>query len=90
MPYIEPKNRPKFDLEIENLASKVIAEGTEGRAGNLNYSITTLLHKVLDSSRLGYSQYNEIIGMLECAKLELYRRKIAPYEDVKIEENGDV
>ena len=30
------------------------------------------------------------MGALECAKLELYRRVAAPYEDVKIMENGDV
>jgi len=33
---------------------------------------------------------NAIIGALECAKLELYRRVAAPYEDDKIAENGDV
>jgi hypothetical protein len=31
-----------------------------------------------------------LIGMLECAKLELYRRSVANYEDEKILENGDV
>jgi hypothetical protein len=31
-----------------------------------------------------------VIGALENCKMELYRRKIAPYEDIKIEENGDV
>ena len=27
---------------------------------------------------------------MECAKLELYRRVAAPYEDLKISEAGDV
>ena len=31
-----------------------------------------------------------MIGALESAKLELYRRSIALYEDTKIKENGDV
>jgi len=30
------------------------------------------------------------VGVLECAKLELYRRIAAPYEDEKIVETGDV
>jgi len=30
------------------------------------------------------------VGVLECAKMELYRRVAAPYEDKKKEENGDV
>jgi len=31
-----------------------------------------------------------VIGVLESVKMELYRRKIADYEDEKCEENGDV
>lgn len=38
----------------------------------------------------GNSKKSEIIGALECCKLELYRRIAAPYEDIKIGENGDV
>ena len=37
-----------------------------------------------------YSKINALIGVLECAKLELYRRVAAPYENDKIDENGDV
>jgi hypothetical protein len=33
---------------------------------------------------------DEVVGVLECAKLEIYRRIAAPYEDKKIVENGDV
>ena len=39
---------------------------------------------------LKYSEINSVIGVLECAKMELYRRIAAPYEDKKCEENGDV
>ena len=37
-----------------------------------------------------FQDLNELIGALECAKQELYRRVVAPYEEDKIEENGDV
>jgi hypothetical protein len=37
-----------------------------------------------------YDDYNEQIGILECAKLELYRKRAAPYEDLKEQENGPV
>jgi hypothetical protein len=37
-----------------------------------------------------YQHFNDVLGALEGAKLELYRRRIAPYEDTKIVENGDV
>ena len=39
---------------------------------------------------LNYANANKLMGVLECSKLELYRRLIAPYEDTKVNENGDV
>lgn len=59
-------------------------------AGQLNYAVTLM---VLDYfHRMGgrYQQLNDILGALEGAKLEFYRRLAAPYEDTKIAENGDV
>lgn len=58
-------------------------------AGDLNYIFTMIIQDFLPSPAR-YADYNEVIGALECCKLELYRRMIAPYEDKKIEENGDV
>ena len=57
--------------------------------GVLNYIITRLCHWWLGDSP-NYEKFNEVIGVLECAKQELYRRKVSPYEDEKINENGDV
>ena len=37
-----------------------------------------------------FSDYCVLLGALEAAKLELYRRYIAPYEDKKMKEHGDV
>lgn len=64
-------------------------------AGELNYAVTRIVDAYLSTvaeadDRLRYAHLNEAIGVLECAKLELYRRVAAPYEDVKIAENGDV
>jgi hypothetical protein len=58
--------------------------------GELNYQITSLVVAYLDKRGISYTALNEVIGVLECAKLELYRRAVAPYEDQKCEENGDV
>jgi broad-specificity NMP kinase len=58
-------------------------------AGELNYHITRMIMKYLGESP-GYTEYNSVVGVLECAKIELYRRMVAPYEDKKIVENGDV
>jgi hypothetical protein len=80
MPYISPEARQRLD-NGELPASP----------GELNYAITRLVDVyLLRSGGVRYSQINEVIGALECAKLELYRRVAAPYEDRKIEEAGDV
>ena len=39
---------------------------------------------------LNYQTCNDVMGALEGAKAEFYRRVVGPYEDQKIEENGDV
>ncbi len=58
--------------------------------GDLNYVITYLLHKELEKRGLNYQNANNLIGALECAKLEFYRTIIAPYENIKMDENGRV
>lgn len=80
MPYIIPERR------------KRLVEGNElpDSAGELNYLITKLVDRYIQVHGRNYRTLNEAIGVLECAKLELYRRVAAPYEDEKIKENGDV
>jgi hypothetical protein len=39
---------------------------------------------------VNYARLAEILAALESAKLEFYRRVVAPYEDKKCAENGDV
>jgi hypothetical protein len=96
MPYILQRRREKIDQQIADLASAIIQmTGPETDRtkldGDLNYSITRLLSLVLDLvGSPKYHSFNAAVGVLECVKLELYRRKVAPYEDQKIEENGDV
>jgi len=38
----------------------------------------------------GYRTMNEVLGAFDAASKEFYRRVVAPYEDEKIEQNGDV
>ena len=60
--------------------------------GTLNYIITRLCDFWCrdNSGEANYERYNSVIGVLECVKQELYRRQVAPYEDKKCEQNGDV
>lgn len=58
-------------------------------AGELNYLFTKIADEYLTRGK-NYQRMNDVIGALEGAKLELYRRVAAPYEDTKIIQNGDV
>lgn len=59
-------------------------------AGELNYLLTVTVLEYIAFNGKSYSSFNDAIGALEACKLELYRRHVAPYEDEKIAENGDV
>tara|TARA_R110000824_G_scaffold5793_7_gene26660 strand:+ start:8168 stop:8449 length:282 start_codon:yes stop_codon:yes gene_type:complete len=88
MPYIEKKDRLTLDYSIESLAIRISTY--DEIAGRFNYSISRMIDIILGQRGLNYANVNEIVGALECIKLELYRRIASPYEDKKIEENGDV
>lgn len=75
--------------DIANSFSKPIHPGI------LNYLITELLlHKIdletADNELPRYAQLNEIIGILECCKLEIYRRLGKLIEEKAIHINGDL
>jgi len=59
-------------------------------AGELNYTITKVIDSYIVRKGLSYTNINEVIGALECAKLEAYRCVAAPYEDHKAKQNGEV
>lgn len=80
MPYL-PIDR-KADLEFGEIFPET--------AGDLNYAVTMQCLDFLDRSEGRYADYATIVGALECAKLEFYRRALAVYEDECIEHNGDV
>lgn len=84
MPYVSPLTRQLLEpqLMLANAGMK---------PGEVNYAITKLLVDWLnENGGVTYTTLNTLIGALECAKLELYRRIAAPYEDKKCAENGDV
>ena len=85
MPYIKQQDRDKFGTFVASMTSLNI-----NSPGELNYLITMLTHRYLNMSPESYQMYNNALGALEGAKLELYRRHIAIYENEKIKENGDV
>ena len=79
MPYITTKQ--KEDLNRVPVATS---------AGELNYMLTCTILDYLKLNGLSYATINDIVGALEGAKLEFYRRIAEPYENKKILDNGDV
>lgn len=87
MPYIKKEARPQYDALIESLTN--LLKRNETPAGDVNYVFSKIARRLFEAN-LRYDEANKLIGVLECVKLELYRRAIAPYEDEKIRENGDI
>jgi hypothetical protein len=87
LPYIKSEKRKKYEKIIQELVSILKSLPPEEVDGDLNYVVTKLLKEVYP---LRYYHINKAVGVLECVKLEFYRRVAAPYEDLKIKESGDV
>lgn len=85
MPYINQKERNEIeDCLLQGSIPKLLTPG------ELNYFLTLVCLDYLNIKGMSYTHASEVVSALECAKLEFYRRKLAPYEDKKIQENGDV
>ena len=87
MPYIAAEDRPQYNKVLEELTELLKKNPPESIDGHLNYVITKIIKEVYP---LRYYHINKAMGVLECVQHEFYRRVAAPYEDTKIEQNGDV
>lgn len=85
MPYIKKEDRTRLETFVQAMETVEIKS-----PGELNYLLTLLAHRYLNQKPESYQMYNDAVGALEGAKLELYRRHVASYENEKIKENGDV
>lgn len=85
MPYIKAEDRPQFVDALNAVFSNIPAN-----AGELNYFLSKTCDMYAKERGVNYKTLNEVIGVLECVKQEYYRRIIAPYEEKKIVENGDI
>lgn len=83
MPYIDKTRR-------EALADEDQSGNLKLTPGDLNYQITLLVSAYVRMHNLNYQTINDIVGALEGAKQEFYRRVAVPYENTKISINGDV
>jgi hypothetical protein len=87
LPYIKAEKRKKYETVLEDLVKILKTLPPEKIDGELNYVVTKILKEIYP---LRYFHINKAVGVLECIKLEYYRRVAAPYENQKIKETGDV
>lgn len=80
MPYITQDRRTEFEVYFPHKLT----------CGDLNYMITKLCCGYMEQHGLSYQTINDILGALDGASKEFYRRIAIPYENTKITANGDV
>jgi len=78
MPYIPQQDRNRD------------TKSNPANPGQLNWIISDAVAYYVRSHGLNYQTINDVVGALESAKLEFYRRLAVPYENSKITTNGDV
>lgn len=88
MPYINKEERTQYVAALEVLIGELKVVPEEERDGHINFCVTWLLKRLYYPPK--YARFNRAIGVLECIKAEFYRRVVAPYEDIKIKDVGDV
>lgn len=87
MPYIKKEARPAIDRLVDPLVDHLKSLPVEKQDGALNYVITRIIKGLYPQK---YFHFNRALGVLSAVKSEFYRRVVTPFEDTKIEENGDV
>jgi hypothetical protein len=87
MPYISQEERKELDPFIDKLIDVLKKSPPDRLDARLNYVVYKMLVR-LYSDR--YFDYNRAMGVLNCITHEFYRRKVATYEDRKIQETGDI
>ncbi len=84
MPYIKSESRAMFEAVIATLPAM-------DSTGELNFVLTTICAKYInDYGKITYNRINDVMGALSAVSAECYRRIAAPYEDMKIKQNGDI
>lgn len=73
----------------EEAREEIRAGRPPANAGELNYSFY-LISKAYFENNPRYQSINDVIGALHGAAYEFERRIVFPYEDSKINENGDI
>ena len=80
LPYLKPEDRAPIYHRERDVKTP----------GELNYFITEALVDYWAESAMNYQVINDILGAVEGAKAEFYRRIAVPFEELKRSQHGDV
>ncbi|MBE3137620.1 MAG: hypothetical protein IMZ43_09575 [Thermoplasmata archaeon] len=84
MPYLNGKyEREMLDSIVENLSGRFVHD----TPGKLNYVLFALCKRYVPKN---YTDLRNFLAEIHEAECEIRRRILAPLEDQKIQENGDV
>ncbi len=84
MPYIEGVMKNEMQDSIDELSTFILTKG------DLNYVICELVGRFILDDDLTYTKMSEKIDAVHDAEAELRRRILVPYEELKIDQHGDV
>lgn len=90
MPYIAQKRRDELDARFRFDQRQHPGRQAMVVPGELAYVVARVVAIYLRDHGHSFSSYAAVAGALELSKHELVRRVVGPYEDDKLETNGDV
>ena len=84
MPYIKQDRRKEFDQLLAMIGGRI------KNKGELNYCVSILMAWYVSIHGENYQNLSDAVNALKDAAAEFERRRVQPYEDEKIKENGDL
>lgn len=84
-PFLDPRETPMSMEETAELVGQLLDSGAE-----LNYFFTAMIAAYMKEQGLRYQNISDVVGALEGAKQEFFRKVVNPYEELKEGENGPV
>ena len=82
--YIDTERRKDISEKVMDIMLKISTKE------EYNYAIALLLHSYLQRNGDDYDHVNDIIGILECVKLEIFRTLVTPDMIKNKKENGHI
>jgi hypothetical protein len=96
MPYIDEDERQELNDCITTMVDSILDNKSNlnnpndfaNYLGRINYCFSRVIASLMQE--VSYKKIAMATGVLENIKQELYRRVASPYEDMKINQNGDI